>query len=125
LTVAQAGDRWLASYGRAWEARDGVAAAELFSADALYAWGPFDELRGRDAIRERWEQATADQRDVRFRWDVLGAIESTVVARWWCETGGGQDADRRMALDGVFLIELDTEGVCTSFREWWAAREVD
>jgi hypothetical protein len=35
--------------------------AELFSADALYAWGPFEELRGRNAIRGRWAAATADR----------------------------------------------------------------
>ena len=65
--MAQMGERWLAAYGRAWEGRDPDAAAALFSPDALYAWGPYDEIRGREAIGERWAQATADQRDVRFR----------------------------------------------------------
>jgi hypothetical protein len=116
------GDRWLAAYGRAWESRDPGAAAALFSADAMYAWGPFDELRGRDAIAQRWAQATANQRDVRFSWDVLGAIGSTAVARWWCDFGV-QGSDGRVTLDGIFLIELDADGLCTSFREWWAARE--
>ncbi|HSD23240.1 MAG TPA: nuclear transport factor 2 family protein [Solirubrobacterales bacterium] len=116
------GDRWLAAYGRAWENRDREAAAELFSADALYAWGPFDELHGRDAIRERWAEATAEQRDIRFRWEVLGSIGPTVVARWWCEFRV-QGHDRHVSLDGIFLIELDARGLCTSFREWWAARE--
>lgn len=120
----QVGGQWLAAYGQAWEGRDADGAAKLFSADALYAWGPFDELRGREAIAERWAQATAEQRDVRFRWDVLGAIGSTVVARWWCDFGV-RGSDRQIALDGIFLIELDEGGLCTSFREWWAVRESD
>lgn len=120
----QVGDRWLAAYGRAWENRDADAAGELFSPTAVYAWGPFDELRGRDAIGERWRQATAEQRDVRFRWEVLGAIGPTVVARWWCDFGV-RGSKRRVALDGVFLIELGADGLCTSFREWWAEREAD
>jgi hypothetical protein len=41
--------------------RDRRSLAELFSADALYAWGPFEELRGRNAIRGRWAAATADR----------------------------------------------------------------
>jgi ketosteroid isomerase-like protein len=120
--AAASADRWLAGYGRAWETCDAEAAAELFSDAAIYAWGPFDELRGREAIRERWSQATADQRNVRFRWEVLGAIGPTVVARWGCEFSIARGA-RRAKLDGIFLIELERDGRCTSFREWWAARE--
>lgn len=115
-------NRWLAAYGQAWETCDADAAAELFSDAAIYAWGPFDELRGREAIRERWSEAPADQRNVRFRWEVLGAIGPTVVARWWCDFGVVR-SDRRVALDGIFLIDLERDGRCKSFREWWAARE--
>lgn len=120
--AAESGDRWLAAYGRAWETCDADAAAALFSEGAIYAWGPFDELRGREAIRERWSQATADQRDVSFRWEALGAFGPTVVARWWCDYGIAH-SDRRVTLDGIFLIELDRDGRCSSFREWWAAHE--
>lgn len=121
--VQELGNRWLAAYGQAWEQRDAEAAAQLFGVSSLYAWGPFDEIHGRDAIRGRWAEATADQRDIRFRWEVLGAIGPTVVARWWCDFGV-LASDREVTLDGIFLIELDPEGLCASFREWWAAREL-
>lgn len=58
--------RWLEAYGRAWEEHDGDAAAELFSEDAVYAWGPWEELRGRDAIRWRWRETTAEAGPVQF-----------------------------------------------------------
>jgi ketosteroid isomerase-like protein len=122
--VRESGDRWLSAYGKAWEGRDAQAAALLFSEDALYAWGPFDEVHGREAIRERWAAATVDQEDIRFSWEVLGALGSTVVARWWCEYGR-EGRDQRASLDGIFLIELDADGLCSGFREWWAAREVE
>lgn len=121
--VRESGNRWLAAYRQAWERRDAEAAAQLFALSSVYAWGPFDEIHGRDAIGERWAEATADQRDIRFRWEVLGAIGPTVVARWWCDFGV-HASGRQVALDGIFLIELDADGLCTSFREWWAAREV-
>jgi SnoaL-like domain len=120
--LAASGDRWLAAYGRAWETCDPDAAAELFSDGAIYAWGPFDELHGREAIRERWSEATADQRNVRFRREVLDAIGATVVARWWCDFDVAH-GERRVTLDGIFLIDLEGDGRCTSFREWWASRE--
>jgi len=28
-------------------------------------------------------------------------------------------ADLKTKLDGIFLIELDMSGKCTSLREWW------
>ncbi|MGE5155940.1 MAG: nuclear transport factor 2 family protein [Betaproteobacteria bacterium] len=120
--VSELGERWLAAYGRAWEERDADAAAALFSAEGVYAWGPFEEIRGREAIAARWAEATADQREVHFRSEVLGAIGSTVVARWWCEYGV-EGGGRRVSLDGVFLIDLAPDGLCASFQEWWAARE--
>lgn len=121
--VLDSGHRWLAAYGKAWERRDAQAAAQLFSDDSVYAWGPFDEIHGRNAIRERWAAATENQRDIGFRWEVLGAIGPVVVAHWSCEHGT-QGSDRRVSLDGIFLIELGGDGHCTGFREWWAAREV-
>jgi hypothetical protein len=29
----------------------------------------------------------------------------------------------RVKLDGVFLVKLGTDGLCTEFREWWHKQE--
>ena len=50
---------WIKAYGRAWEDRDDDAVGELFAPGAIYRSHPFREpLRGRDAIRTYWRQAT-------------------------------------------------------------------
>ena len=50
---------WIKAYGRAWEDRDDHAVGELFTPGAIYRSHPFREpLRGRDAIRTYWRQAT-------------------------------------------------------------------
>ena len=50
---------WIKAYGRAWEDRDDDAVGELFFPGAIYRSHPFREpLRGRDAIRTYWRQAT-------------------------------------------------------------------
>jgi ketosteroid isomerase-like protein len=46
---------WMDSYGRAWEARDAKAAAELYAENGTYQVTPFVEpMRGRAATLEYW-----------------------------------------------------------------------
>lgn len=120
ISDPEAAQQWLSAYGRAWEERDPEAAARLFTEDGSYAWGPFEEpLRGQDAIRERWAEATSLQRDVHFGSEVLGVVDSGAVARWWCSFAV---ADARIELEGIFLIVLTEDGKCREFREWWNER---
>jgi uncharacterized protein (TIGR02246 family) len=123
MASRQAIEDWLARYGRAWEGRNGDEAAALFTPDGVYWWGPFEEpCRGRDAIRSRWEEAVAAQRDVRFETTVLGFLGEQAVAHWHCVFGLA-GAPGGIELDGVFFITLDANGLCTEFKEWWNQRE--
>lgn len=116
-------ESWLRSYGEAWETRDGDAAARLFTEDAAYQWGPFEEpLRGRPAIRERWGQATAGQDEVEFGFELLTAMGATAVAEWWCAFVRPKEALRRN-LRGIFLLRFTEDGLCSELREWWNAEE--
>ena len=114
---------WLGRYGSAWETRDGELAASLFAKDGVYCWGPFDRpLRGREAIRDRWRRATATQRDISFRYEVLGADGPRAFVRWWStflETSSGSQVE----LDGIFVLDFADNGLCTRLQEWWLARE--
>ena len=116
-------DSWLGAYKRAWEDRDPEAAADLFAADATYHETPFDEpSRGRDGVFEYWSGATRAQRDVRFSYEILATTENGGVAHWRASFARPPAKDR-VELDGVFLVELDADGRCTEFREWWHMQE--
>lgn len=111
---------WMEAYKVAWEQLDAVAAANLFAEDGVYAWGPFEEpMRGRDAIRARWAEVTAAQSEVEFGYESLGVVEAGGVARWWCSFNVGT---LRIDLNGIFLVVLTDEGLCSDFREWWNER---
>lgn len=114
---------WLDEYGRAWETRDPVAAAGLFSKDAVYEWGPFGrKLRGRPVICEAWAEAAEQQQDVSFGYEVLTATARGGIARWWCAF----DLPARgvhTQLEGIFRIAFDETGLCQSFEEWWNSVE--
>jgi hypothetical protein len=114
---------WLDAYGQAWEGRDPDAAASLFTDEATYQWGPFEEpLRGRDAIRERWASAVAAQADVSFGHEPLAVSEGRGFARWWVSFAVPV-ARQRVRLEGIFQVALDDGGSCNEFREWWNAEE--
>ena len=110
---------WLDSYGRAWQERDPNAAAELYTEDGTYQVTPFLEpMRGREAIRAYWNEVTETEKNISFSCEVLATTEMFGIARWRASferTPPGL----KTKLDGIFLIELDTSGKCTSLREWW------
>ena len=116
-------DRWLDTYGRAWERKDVGAFVDCFVPDAVYYWGPSwnEPLRGHDQIRARTEEAVAGQEAVRFGHEPLAITpDGRGLAHWWVSldiTGG-----TTVELEGIFLVTLDDKGLCTDFREWWNER---
>lgn len=116
-------DRWLDTYGRAWEHKDTDGFVGCFADGALYAWGPWDEpLRGRDSIRDRFERAVARQDRIQFGHEPLAITpDGRGLARWWVSMD--VPADGTVEEDeGIFLVTLDGDGRCTEFREWWNGR---
>jgi hypothetical protein len=115
-------DAWLAAYGAAWQTRDAAAAGKLFTVEATYREMPFDAPKaGRAAIEEYWRGVTADQRDVVFKSEVVSADGKTGVAHWSAKFRVASTG-ATIELDGVFVLEFDAAGACTSLREWWHVR---
>ena len=112
-------NNWLDAYRWAWETRDPEAAADLFTPDATYQETPFEEpLTGRDGIRDYWSDATRDREGVEFSYEILATTETGGIAHWHSEftsPTSGSAAE----LDGIFLVELEADGKCIEFREWW------
>src|SRR3954447_4398744 len=116
-------DRWLDRYGRAWEHKDTEAFVGCFAIGAVYAWGPWSKPReGRDEIRERFDGAVAMQQNIRFGHEVLAlSPDHRGVARWWVSTTDPETGEVGEN-EGIFLISLGDDGLCTEFREWWNSR---
>lgn len=116
-------ESWLERYRRAWENRDPSAAAALFSENAKYHETPFQApALGRDGVREYWTNATRNQADVSFSYEVLSVSGDRGIARWrasFARVSSGVKA----SLDGIFLLEFDDDGLCRELREWWHKSE--
>lgn len=110
---------WMDKYGRAWEARDAKAAAELYAENGTYQVTPFVEpMRGRPAIFEYWTHATQTQENIQFGYEILAVTPELGMARWWASFVIVPQ-QLKTKLDGIFLITLDDHGKCLQIREWW------
>jgi ketosteroid isomerase-like protein len=114
--------RWLDAYVRAWETYDAAAIADLFTADATYAWHPYDDaqevVRGRDAIVKAW----LDDRDTPGRYRAQYAplaIDGEVVIT----KGRSQyfDAEGRLEREfhNMWELTFGADGRCATFVEWF------
>lgn len=111
--------KWLDTYGNASENNDPNASAGLFAQNALYYESPFDApIIGRAAIFQYWVNGTQKLKDKTTSYEIIAVKDNLGVARWQAkftviETGN------RLALDCLFLVEFNDEGLCQNFREWW------
>jgi hypothetical protein len=114
---------WLDAYGAAWMARDAAAATAIFTPDAHYHWTPFGSPKvGHQEIAAAWAQAVSRQQGVDFRYTLWFVSGPRGVAQWhatFTRIGTGQLVE----IDGVLLAELDEDGRCHLFREWWHSTE--
>jgi SnoaL-like domain len=118
LTVAN----WLEKYVQAWKSYDAAEIGALFSYDARYFYGPYDEpLIGREAIIASWRNPAS--RDTPGTYD---AHYETVMMEGNRAIANGRsryfEADGvtpRAEFDNIFLLTFDDSGLCTEFREWF------
>jgi ketosteroid isomerase-like protein len=114
--------RVMADYARAWESHDADLVLTLFTEDATYQENPFSEpMAGHAAIRNYWESATRQHRDVRFNWEFVCASGPVRVIEWTCSFRR-MDVAGQFKLRGIMLIEFRGERIFR-FRECWVRRQ--
>ena len=110
---------WLDAYGEAWETRDADAAVKIFADDATYRVTPYEKPHvGHSGIHEYWASVTANQRNVRFTHEALSVQGDIGIAHWSAEFDVAPEGIK-IELDGVFVLEFDSQGKCRSLLEWW------
>jgi ketosteroid isomerase-like protein len=106
---------WLDAYVQAWRSNDEAAIRELFTRDATYAFHPYEEpVRGSDAIVAAWLQEPDDPSS----WEASYA-PSLVAGQRAVATGETRYPKRGRVFSNLFELELDADGLCTRFVEWY------
>jgi SnoaL-like protein len=107
---------WVAAYERAWRAPGTGALAEIFTGDATYRQGPYDEpVTGLPAIARMWE-AERDGPDEVFRMtsDVIAVDGDTAVVR--VEVSYGEPVWQEYR--DLWVLRFASDGRCSWFEEW-------
>jgi hypothetical protein len=112
---------WLDRYFAAWASNDPDEVAGLFSADAVYSWGPFREpARGRDAIVAAWVEGGVPE-DLHLEHEPLATSERRGIAHWRASFRSPEGS--RVELDGILVCDFDDESRCVLHREWYDQRQ--
>lgn len=105
--------RWIERYVRAWNSNDPAEIAALFHDGAEYRTAPFrPPWRGRQQIVDGWLERKDEPGEARFEWRPLAITEEVAIIQ-----GTTRYADETFS--NLWVIELDADGRCRSFTEWW------
>ena len=114
---------WLELYGRAWKTLNPSLISELFTKEATYHEKQFDKpITGIDAIIEYWNIVSQTQKDVEFDYEIIAVTPTQGIAHW-IASFTRENPKTRVELDGIFVVNLNSENKCTQFREWWHSRK--
>ena len=105
---------WLDRYVDAWRTYDADAIGELFSADASYAYHPYDEpLEGRAAIVDSWLSERDEPGSWEARYEVSLIAGDRAIAR-----GETSYADGNV-FSNLWEMRFDADGHCAEYVEWY------
>ena len=108
--------RWIERYERAWRTAGTDDLGQLFTPDATYRAGPFDDVAtGLTAIAAFWE-AERESPDEHFTltWEPVAVEGDVGVARVEVVYGDPEAARYR----DLWLVTLEADGRCRAFEEW-------
>jgi SnoaL-like domain len=115
---------WLKSSVQAWESGSPEAIGDLFTDDATYSFHPYDEaVVGRQAIVDSWLKDPDEPGtfEATYRPIAIDGDLAVVNGRSrYFKDSSRQELTKEW--DNIFVIELDQDGRCRSFREWYVSR---
>lgn len=110
-------EKWLKGYVKAWKSNNPKEIAKLFTEDAYYSIGPFDEpWVGHEAIIDGWVSLGDQPSDWSFDYEViavdgdLGVMHGTTVYK----SAG--------TFSNIWLMRFAKDGRCKDFREWFVRK---
>jgi hypothetical protein len=111
-------DQWLTKFGAAWQAQDPHLVLDLFAGEIVYYESPhLKPAKGKGEVMRLWQDVPNNQSDVTFKHQVLAVNKNIGIIHWQASLNW-HATNKRMHLDGIFVIKLDDSNLCTEFRQW-------
>ena len=115
--------KWLNKLGAAWINRDPNAASNLFAQKVTYYEYPFEKpYKNRQAVKKLWDDVPVSQKAVTFKHDIITITKDTGIAHFTAEFTRKEN-NKRVLLDGIFLVRLNEDIQCAFFKWWWVTKE--
>jgi SnoaL-like protein len=107
---------WIGRYEALWRTAGTDKLAELFTEDASYSMGPYEETQhGLDAIATLWEAERASADEAFRMTSAVVAIEGDTAV---CRVAVHYDDPPQHEYKDLWIVRLDESGRCTHFEEW-------
>jgi ketosteroid isomerase-like protein len=120
---------WLDRYERAWRSNDPADIVDLFSADAVYRWRPWDSpadgADGRDEIVRAWLQEPDAPDSWTLESEPLAVNGDLGIARAVVRYRVGPSRPKPITYHNIWLIRLGSDGRCSDFTEHFMANPKD
>jgi ketosteroid isomerase-like protein len=109
-------EAWVAAYECAWRTAGTEPLRELFTADATYSMGPYeDSARGPEEIGVLWErERKGPDEEFEMEYRIVAVEGDTAVVRVGVEYGPPQHLEYR----DLWIVRFDSDGRCREFEEW-------
>jgi hypothetical protein len=109
---------WLERFKKYWESKDLQKLLSLFSDDVVYYETPFVKLKSKEEILKEW-QGVLLQDNIKLDYSIFSNDRNKSTVNW--ELHYSKDnVDNN--LKGTYLIELDSDGLCTYFHQTCESR---
>jgi hypothetical protein len=107
---------WLEGYERAWRTPGTDVLSEVFTEDAYYLTGPYENAhRGFPAIGEMWDaERLGPDEEFEMSSEIVAVEGDTGVARVEIHYGAPKDREYR----DLWIVRLNDAGLCFHFEEW-------
>ena len=103
---------WLQQFRNGWIEQDVDRVISLFSEDVEYWETPFKQILSSDKLQDEW-QGIKNQKDIRINTHVYSSSGNKHSVRWDLRYMNPAEEIKEWA--GVYLIELNNDGVCQFF----------
>jgi len=117
-------EAWVVAYERAWRTAGTEPLRELFTVDATYSMGPYeDPARGLEEIGVLWErERKGPDEEFEMKHRIVVVEDDTAVVRVEVAYGPPQ----RLEYRDLWIVRFDSDGCCREFEEWpfWPGRQV-
>lgn len=114
---------WLEAYSHAWQTYDPAEIGALFSEDAAYYNGPYEEpVRGREAIVAAWLENRDAPGTYASHYEPLVVEGDRAVANGRSRYFEADGSTLKTEFDNIFVLRFDAAGRCAEYREWYMRR---